>query len=100
MAVSTRTAPDQEVESLDLREGKPIHFAKAVFREFQVVVSSGDRGTIVVGIQNEERPEEQSKLQPSGIDEVISSVRRMLKEKKGGAVGSSEQIKRLTAGGS
>jgi hypothetical protein len=100
VAVSTRTTPDQEVNSLDLREGKPIHFAKAVLREFEVVVSSGDRSAIVVGIQNEERPEEQSKLQPSGIDGVIPSVRRMLKEKKGGAVGPSGQNQRFPAGGS
>lgn len=100
VAVSARTTLDQEFNSLDLRGGKPIHFAKAVFREFEVVVSSGDRSAIVVGIQNEERPEEQSKLQPSGIDDIIPSVRRILKEKKGGAVGPSGQNRSFPAGGS
>ncbi|MGH3782947.1 MAG: hypothetical protein ACRDRO_20575 [Pseudonocardiaceae bacterium] len=98
VAVSTNTTPDQGIETLDLREDKPIHFAKTLHRKFQVVVSSGDRSTIVVGIQDEQRPGEQAKLQPSGIDEVIHSVRRMLKEKKGGAAGPSGQIKGLSGG--
>lgn len=100
VSVSTTTRSDQEVpfQPLDLRGDKSIYFERALFRDFEIVVSSGDRSQIVVGIQDEERPDREVTLQPSGIEEVISSVRRMLKEKKGGVVGPAGQIKGLPPG--
>lgn len=100
VSVSTTTRSDQEVpfQPLDLRSDEPVHFERALFRDFEIVVSSGDRSKIVVGIQDEERPDRQVTLQPSGIEEVISSVRRMLKVKKGGVVGPAGQINSLPPG--
>ncbi len=87
VAVSTRTsrAEDDMFNPLDLRFGRTVNpFGKAAFRTFEIVVSSGDRSTIVVGIMDEDRPDRQARLQESGIDRVITAVRRMLREKKGG----------------
>jgi len=103
VSVSTTIRSDQKLsfQPLDLRGEGPVNydFENALFRDFEIVVSSGDRSKIVVGIQDEERPDRQATLQPSGIEEVISSVRRMLKEKKGGVVGPAGQIKGLPPGG-
>lgn len=100
VSVSTTTRSDQELpfQPLDLRGDTSVNFEKALFRDFEIVVSSGDRSKIVVGIQDEAQPDKQAALQPSGIEEVISSVRRMLKEKKGGVVGPAGQIKGLPPG--
>jgi hypothetical protein len=86
VAVSTITSPGTELsaEPTDLKYDHEIKFAKTVLREFQIVVSSGDRSKIVVGIMDEDQPDRQAPLQESGIGQVISSVRRMLREKKGG----------------
>jgi len=88
VAVSTTTTPDSKpFQPVDVRDDSEenVHFARTLLREFQIVVSSGDRSTIVVGIADEDHPNNQATLQRSGIDEVIGSVRRMLREKKGGA---------------
>lgn len=102
VSVSTSTRSDEQLsfQPLDLRGDETVgfDFGRALFRDFEIVVSSGDRSKIVVGIQDEDRPDRQVALQPSGIEEVISSVRRMLKEKKGGAVGPAGQIKGLPPG--
>jgi hypothetical protein len=57
-----------------------------MYRTFEVIVSSGDRSSIVVGIKDEDEDAGPFRLQESGIDSVIHAVRRMLREKKGGAV--------------
>jgi hypothetical protein len=59
----------------------PLH--RTMTREFEFVVSSGDRSTIVVGIRDDERLDHQLVLQESGIDHVTAAVRRMLRAKKG-----------------
>ncbi|TWF78033.1 hypothetical protein FHX44_113952 [Pseudonocardia hierapolitana] len=59
-------------------------FRHTMTREFQIIVSSGDRSSIIVEIRDDDRPEQEFKLQESGIDRVIAAVRRMLREKKGG----------------
>lgn len=98
VSVATKTKSDDNefsFQPLDLRGGKRYHFEKALFRDFEIVVSSGDRSRIVVGIQDEKQPEEQVELQSSGIEDVIRSVRQMLKQKKGGVVGPAGQHKVL-----
>lgn len=93
VAVSTTTSPLPHVnlDPVDLRTRQVgIHFAKAVARQFQIVVSSGDRSKIVVGILDDAHPDnEPLKLRASNIEKVIKSVRRMLREKKGGAGAAS-----------
>ncbi|GAA1177861.1 hypothetical protein [Pseudonocardia alaniniphila] len=59
----------------------PLH--RTMTREFEIVVSSGDRSAIVVGIRDDERLDQQLVLQESGIDRVTAAVRRMLRAKKG-----------------
>ena len=86
VAVSTVGAPGTPLraEPVQGSAADVVTFAKTLLRRFQIVVSSGDRSTVVVGINDEDQPDRQATLQESGIDEVISSVRKMLREKKGG----------------
>jgi len=102
VSVSTSTISDEQLsfQPLDLRGDETVgfDFRRALLRDFEIVVSSGDRSKIVVGIQDEDRPDRQVELQPSGIEEVIRSVRGKLKEKKGGAVGAAGQTKGLPPG--
>jgi hypothetical protein len=87
VAVSTTARPGDAITAAGAgAHDDEVRFARTVRRQFQVVVSSSDRSTITVGIADEADPERQAKLQDSGIDQVITSVRRMLKEKKGGVV--------------
>jgi hypothetical protein len=88
VAVSTTSTPGQELNAELTAEGdsEKVRFARTILREFQIVVASGDRSKVVVGIADESDPEREATLQESRIDEVISSVRRMLREKKGGTV--------------
>ncbi|MCW0216133.1 MAG: hypothetical protein OJJ54_22515 [Pseudonocardia sp.] len=55
-----------------------------VKREFGIVVSSGDKSTVTVGIDDDDRPGVQIDLQDVPIERVIRAVRRTLREKKGG----------------
>lgn len=86
VAVSTVGNPGTPLRAEPVRgsDADVVTFAKTLLRRFQIVVSSGDRSTVVVGINDKDQPDRQAILQESGIDEVISSVRRMLREKKGG----------------
>ncbi|OZM78079.1 hypothetical protein [Pseudonocardia sp. MH-G8] len=85
VAVSTRTRPREGI-SLHLQAGTDgdLSLRKTMTREFEIIVSSGDRSAILVGIRDDDRPDQQIVLQESGIDRVIAAVRRMLREKKGG----------------
>lgn len=62
-------------------DGGP-RFAKALLHEFQLVVASGDRSSIVFGISDERHPDHQAQLPPTGIDNVVRAVRTMLRDKK------------------
>lgn len=87
VAVSTTSAPgapDLTAEFTAHRASSEVRFAKTTLREFQIVVASGDRSKVVVGLADETDPEREATLQESRIDEVIAAVRRMLREKKGG----------------
>ncbi|HEY4417962.1 MAG TPA: hypothetical protein VGN22_00500 [Pseudonocardia sp.] len=83
VAVSTRTRERAEL-GLELVYSSsiavPLH--RTMTREFEIVVSSGDRSAIVVGIRDDERLDQQLVLQESGIDHVTAAVRRMLRAKK------------------
>ncbi|EOD63254.1 hypothetical protein [Amycolatopsis vancoresmycina] len=57
-------------------------FEKVLLHEFQLVVASGDRTRIVFGISDERHPDQQLRLPPSGIDNVVRTVRTMLRDKK------------------
>jgi hypothetical protein len=78
----TITRPDVSIDMLDPSAHHRIALGRTAQREFQVIVSSGDRSSIIVGIENER--DDTVLLQESGIDLVIDAVRRMLREKKGG----------------
>lgn len=86
VAVSTTSAPGTELtaESTAHSASSEVRFAKTTLREFQIVVASGDRSKVVVGIADETDPEREATLQESRIDDVIAAVRRMLRERKGG----------------
>lgn len=85
VAVSTRTTPAPEGPSLDqLNTRHPgndeVHFAKVQRRRLEVSVSNGQSVGVTVGITDEEDSTKQARLQSSGIDEVIGSVRRVLRD--------------------
>ena len=89
VAVSTVSSPGRElgelaVDSATDVDADQVRFAKTILREFQIVVASGDRSKVVAGIADESDPERQARLQESGIEQVIASVRRILREKKAG----------------
>jgi hypothetical protein len=92
VAVRTTTAamPDVSVDVLDSAARHHISLGRTLNRKFQIIVSSGDRSSIIVGIKDddEEQTGEVVRLQESGIELVIEAVRRMLREKKGGVAPS------------
>ncbi|WP_410631873.1 hypothetical protein [Amycolatopsis sp. cmx-4-83] len=57
-------------------------FERTLLHEFQLVVSSGDRSAIVVGISDGRHPDHQARLAGTGIDPVVRAVRGMLRDKK------------------
>jgi hypothetical protein len=83
VAVSTAIRSGNGVTAQSAEPGDN-HYALAhtVLQEFQLVVSSGDRSTIVMGISDERDPAQRAQLQPSGIDRIINAVRGMLRDKK------------------
>lgn len=84
VAVSTITTPgDVLIELLGSAGYHDVTYARTMKRELQIVISSGDRSTIVVGIRNDDHPDHKIHLQESGIDHVIEALRRKLREKKG-----------------
>jgi hypothetical protein len=82
VAVGTATRGTSEV-AFETPSQYRLILGRALVRSFEVIVSSGDRSSIVVGIKDEEEPDNSFELQESGIDKVIYAVRRMLREKKG-----------------
>jgi hypothetical protein len=84
VSTSTTAAPDLVLDILSVLDDEQVRFATTLLREFQIVVSSGDRSKVVVGISDEQNPEQSATLQDSGINRVIDVVRKLLRDKKGG----------------
>jgi hypothetical protein len=83
VAVSTAIRSGSSVTAQSAEPGDNDYaFAHVVLQEFQLVVSSGDRSTIVVGISDERDPAQRAHLLASGMDRVIGAVRGMLRDKK------------------
>jgi hypothetical protein len=76
------------INVLDASAHHRVSFGGTLHREFQIIVSSGDRSSIIVGIKDEDEPGETVLLQESGIEAVTEAVRRMLRVKKGGVAPS------------
>jgi hypothetical protein len=83
---TTTATPEVAINVLDPSAHRRISLGGALHREFQIIVSSGDRSSIIVGIKDDDEPGEVVLLQESGIESVIEAVRRMLRAKKGGVV--------------
>jgi hypothetical protein len=86
VSVSTTTvgAP-APIRRADRKEGEfgYVEFAKAVLKQFELGVSSGRSSSVTVGIADAADPDNQARLPDTGIQQVISSVRRVLRDKKG-----------------
>lgn len=85
---TTTATPEVAINVLDPTAHHQIMLGGTLHREFQIIVSSGDRSSIIVGIKDDDEPGEAVLLQESGIEAVIEAVRRMLRVKKGGVVPS------------
>ncbi|GAA3222051.1 hypothetical protein GCM10017691_07630 [Pseudonocardia petroleophila] len=53
--------------------------------EFQVVVASGDRSRVVVGIDDDDPARRRLTLQESGIEDVVDALRETLRRREGAA---------------
>jgi hypothetical protein len=83
VAVSTITTQDDEEEHpLDLRFEREFPFGRSFLQELRIVISSGDRRCITVGVAQPDGTG-RAPVQSSGIEEVIADVRRVLRDKKG-----------------
>jgi hypothetical protein len=83
VAVSTAIGSGSSVTAQSVEPGDHDYaFAHVLLHEFQLVVSSGDRSRIVVGISDERDPAQRAQLSASGMDRVIGAVRGMLRDKK------------------
>jgi hypothetical protein len=81
---TTTTTPEIAIRVLDASARHRIALGGPLHRRFQIIVSSGDRSSIIVGIEDENESGGTVPLQESGIDAVIEAVRRILRVKKGG----------------
>lgn len=82
--------------------GDTTHFSNTLYRRFMIEVSSGHSRSIVVNIENAELTYGKTgvRLHDSGINGVISCMRKVLKDKKGGSFNPSRKGNRLPSGGS
>jgi hypothetical protein len=83
VAVSTATRPTGELAFEPV--GPSAYsgaFGGTMTREFQIIVSSGDRSAIAVSIYDDDRPDRRIVLQESGIDRVAAVVRDLLRAKR------------------
>lgn len=83
VAVSTAISQGSPItaQTADADDGG-YRFERTLLHEFRLVVSSGDRSAIVVGISDERNPDHQARLPVTGIDNVVRAVRSMLRDKK------------------
>jgi hypothetical protein len=87
VSVSTVTMPVPELKLAPadaIDDDEEVRFAATLLRKFEVGVSSGRSTSVTVGISDEKDPEKQAHLPPSGIQEIIGSVRRVLRDKSTG----------------
>jgi hypothetical protein len=90
VSVSTVTTPVPELRLIQAYSDDgddQVRFATTLLRRFEVGVSSGRSTGITVGISDKDNPDDQALLPPSGIQEIISSIRRVLRDKNGGTFG-------------
>lgn len=81
VAVTTRTKPIADlVTSVITFWGYADTYSMTLARELQVIVASGDRTGIVVGV--DERPGQPAVLQSSGIDYALVQLRNLLAHKR------------------
>lgn len=66
------------VYAVNAEQPWPQTYPPTMVRYFQIVPCTGDRSSIIVGITDGV----QAPLQPSGIDETISTIRQLLRDKK------------------
>jgi hypothetical protein len=78
---------DLSLNPLDRAGRLRSRITRAVLCELQIAVSSGDRSSIVVGITGKEAPQRTVRLQESGLDRVVATLRRRLREKKSQVLG-------------
>jgi hypothetical protein len=83
VAISTVTVADDERRPLDLRGDGELRFARTLLRELRIVSSSGDCRRIEVAVPGHGESGRAATQLSSGIDDVITAVRRVLREKKG-----------------
>ncbi|WP_105970317.1 hypothetical protein [Streptomyces geranii] len=86
VAVSTKTTPapsNISLEQLNTRtpDDDSVHFSKVQRRRLEVSVSNGQSMGVTVGISDEDDSTKRARLQSSGIDEVIGSIRRVLRDR-------------------
>jgi hypothetical protein len=83
VAISTVTVGDDEPRALEVRGEAELRFARTLVRELQIVSSSGDSRRIEVAVPGHSGSGRVATQLSTGIDDVISAVRRVLREKKG-----------------
>jgi hypothetical protein len=86
VAVRTATSPARALPIEVLGPTGLLHSVidAGYHRDFQVVVSSGDRTSIIVGLHREDDRDDSVLLRESGYEQVISAVRGILRARKGG----------------
>jgi hypothetical protein len=82
VAISTTTVGEQE-NPRALRDGK-VHFARTIHHELRIVASSGDSPAIPVVLPSHGRSNPAG-AETSDIENVIASVRRVLRDRKNAA---------------
>lgn len=83
VAVSTKVGDGPRIvaQSAEADEST-LRFDRPLLHEFQLVVASGDRSKIVVGISDGHNPDQRARLPVTDIDRVLVAVRAMLRDKK------------------
>ncbi|MFC6082640.1 hypothetical protein [Sphaerisporangium aureirubrum] len=79
---------DEDDKRADQDDDDEVRYATIVFRQFAVGVSSGQNTSVTVGIFDQSDPEHGAHVPDLGIQQTIASIRRVLRDKNGGAVGS------------
>lgn len=82
VAITTVTVGEQEpVAEVTLR-GEEVRFARELLHELRIVTSSGEGSRITVAVPLRDGST-RATLQSSGIDQVVASVRRVLRDRRG-----------------
>jgi hypothetical protein len=84
---TTTSVPEVSVDVLDHTGQYRWFLDRGYHRDFQIVASSGDRSSIIIGLRREDDRDDSVLLRESGYEQVIEAVRRVLRRKKGGRPG-------------